>query len=395
MSIGIVLRLCRAPGAMLGAAAGFVCLLAGSAIAASAPDGDAQTATPQFRGLRELAEYERYELARLPWAGIPDADRLKKLRQAWTAMTVHDDETARDMVEKDAAAGDANARFLMAGVLLDALGRNEHFDEAMDLLKKAADQGQPAAAFWLGRIRDQGLYGTPADQAEAIYWYRMADALGHPEADSQLCWLYGQGIGVPRDVQQALIYCQRGAERGSGWSLNRLGYMYSWGIAVSRDQEKAFDWVMKAAVTGYPMAERVLALRYLRGLGTKPDPVEAIEWLSRAADQGDVEAFLELGTIYRDGLTGMVDLPKAATWFRMAAQKGNAAGRYEYGLALQEGRGVNEDLVQAYLWYSLAALQGYPKAEGALARLKAGMNSDQLDRATRMADAARSRKPNE
>jgi TPR repeat protein len=153
--------------------------------------------------------------------------------------------------------------------------------------------------------------------------------------------------------------------------------------------------MMKAAVTGYPLAERNIALRYLHGSGTPPDPVEAMQWLSRAADQGDAQAYVELGIIYRDGLTGTVDLPKAAMWFNIAAGKGNAAGRYEYAAALEGGRGVNKDLVQAYLNYSQAALQGYAKAEGALARLKVALNSDELDRATRLADAARSRKPNE
>jgi uncharacterized protein len=395
MSIGRSPREPRARAALFAAAVGLVGLMAQAVLAATPSNGDANGSPMPFRGLVELTEYQRFQLAHLPWAGDPDPARLKQLRDAWTAMTVHDDETARAMVEKDAEAGDANAQFLLAAVLLDALGPNEHYADAEALLKKASDQGQPTAAFWLGRIRADGMYGQPADKAEALYWYRMADALGHPEAGAQICWIYDQGTGVQRDVRQSLIYCQRAAERGSSWAMDRLGYMYSWGIAVPRDQQKAFDWVMKAAVTGYPLAERNVALRYLHGSGTPPDPVEAMQWLSRAADQGDAQAFVELGIIYRDGLTGTVDLPKAAMWFNIAAGKGNAAGRYEYAAALEGGRGVNKDLVQAYLNYSQAALRGYAKAEGALARLKVALNSDELDRATRLADAARSRKANE
>lgn len=393
MAINALLRPGRGRLALLGAAVSLLAILATPASGATPGEGDAQ-ALP-IRGLRELTTYEKFELEHLPWAGNPDPARLAQLRGAWTAMTVHDDETARAMVEQDAAAGEPNAQFLMAGVLLDALGPNEHYAEAADLLKKASDQGQPTAAYWLGRIRDKGMYGTPVDHAEALYWYRMADALEHPEAAGMLCSLYADGTGVPRDPQQALIYCRKGAERGSGWAMNRLGYMYSWGIAVPRDQDKAFEWIMKAAVSGYTAAEREIALRYLHGIGTKPDPVEAMQWLSRAADQGDAQAFVELGTIYRDGTTGTVDLPKAAMWFRMAADKGNAAARYEYAAALEEGRGVNKDLVGAYLWYDLASLDGYAKAEGALARLKVVLNSDELDRATHLAEAVRSRKANE
>ena len=379
----------------LAASAAFVALAAVPALAATPADGDVAAGTTPFRGLVQLTEHQRWTMNHLPWAGNPDPARVAQLRKAWEAMTVHDDETARDMVEKDAASGDPNAQYLLAGVLLDALGPNEHYAEAEALLKKASDQGQPTAAYWLGRIRDAGMYSRPADKAEAIYWYRMADALGHPEAPAQLCWLYDRGSGVQRDQQQALTFCQRAADRGSTWAMNRLGYMYSWGVAVPRDQQKAFDWMMKAAVAGYPVAQRNIGLRYLHGNGVQAGSVAAIEWLSRAADQGDAEAYLHLGAIYRDGLTGTVDYPKAAIWFYQAAEKGNAEGRYEYAAALENGRGLNKDLVRAYVYYSLAALQGYAKAEGALARLKAGLNPEELDRATRMADAARGRKANE
>jgi uncharacterized protein len=365
------------------------------AMAATPSDGDTAAAATPYRGLVELTEYQRFQLAHLPWAGDPDPARLARLRDAWKAMTVHDDETARQMVEKDADSGDANAEYLLAEVLLDALGPNEHYAEAEALLKKASDQGQPTAAYWLGRIRDAGMFGQPVDKAEALYWYRMADALGHPEAAAQICWIYDQGTSVQRDVKQALIYCQRAAERGSAWAMNRLGYMYSWGIAVPRDQAKAFDWMMKAAVAGFPLAQRNIGERYLHGNGTTPDPVEAVQWLARAADQGDAESYVEIAQIYRDGLTGTVDLPKAAVWFSIAAGKGNAVARYEYGCALEQGRGVNKDVVQAYVYYSLAALQGYPKAEGALVRLTVALNSDELARANRLAEAARNRKPNE
>jgi TPR repeat protein len=373
-------------------AAGFIPILA-LPVRADTPSDSPSVSEPS-RGLVELTEMQRDTLAHLPWWGNPDPKRLAQLREAWTAMTVHSD-TARAMVEKDAEAGDANAQYLLAGVLLDTLGPNEHYAEAEALLLKAAQQGQPTAAYWLGKIRDRGMYGRPVDKAEGLYWYRLADALGHPEAPAQLCWLYSEGMGVPRDADQALADCRRAAGRGSSWAMNRLGYMYSWGIAVPRDQDKAFEWMMKAAVAGQPVAERNIGERYLHGNGVAPDPVSAIEWLSRAGDQGDVEAYLQLGQIYRDGLTGTVDLPKAAVWFYRAAEKGSPAGCYEFGAALEEGHGVSKDVVRAYVYYSFASLQGSAKAEGALVRLKAGLNSDELDRATRMADGIRSRKPNE
>jgi TPR repeat protein len=192
--------------ALLGAAVGLIGLSARATTAATPSDGNASEASAPFHGLVELTEYQRFQLAHLPWAGNPDPARLAQLRDAWKAVTVHDDETARGMVEKAAEVGDANAQYLMAGALLDALGPNEHYAEAEALLKKASDQGQPTAAYWLGRIRDLGSYGQPTDKAEALYWYRMADALGHPEAAAQLCWLSGQGIGMTRNAQQALTY---------------------------------------------------------------------------------------------------------------------------------------------------------------------------------------------
>src|SRR5476651_529698 len=102
MPIGRSPRQPRARAAFFTAAIGLATLLAGPALAATPSNGDANGSSAPFRGLVELTEYQRFQLAHLPWSGDPDPARLKQLRDAWTAMTVHDDETARAMVEKDA-----------------------------------------------------------------------------------------------------------------------------------------------------------------------------------------------------------------------------------------------------------------------------------------------------
>jgi TPR repeat protein len=136
-----------------------------------------------------------------------------------------------------------------------------------------------------------------------------------------------------------------------------------------------------------------LATAYLNGIGTAPDSARAIEWMARSAEHGHVDAFVQLGIIYRDGRGGAVDLPKAVTWFRKAALKGSAQGQYLYATALEHGRGTNSDKVQAYIYYNLAALQPYAGAEAALTRLKGQLSTEEIERATRMADAMRTRKP--
>ncbi len=61
----------------------------------------------------------------------------------------------------------------------------EDYAESLRLFQLAAAQGNPVAMCNVAHLHELGL-GVPENQAEAIRWYRRAQAAGQPEASDAL-----------------------------------------------------------------------------------------------------------------------------------------------------------------------------------------------------------------
>lgn len=68
-----------------------------------------------------------------------------------------------------------------------------------------AERGQPKAQFNLGFMYEKGL-GAPADDGEAMKWYRKAAEQGHAGAQNNLGVMYETGKGVPQDYVEAYFW---------------------------------------------------------------------------------------------------------------------------------------------------------------------------------------------
>jgi len=84
----------------------------------------------------------------------------------------------------------------------------------MDRLKSTADFNEPQAQFEFGRalLNEAKLW---RQVQESLSWFRKAAAQGHGEAQSQLGWMYYEGLGgVPRDEDQALHWFLKAGAQG-------------------------------------------------------------------------------------------------------------------------------------------------------------------------------------
>ncbi|MGK8438335.1 tetratricopeptide repeat protein [Ectopseudomonas hydrolytica] len=103
--------------------------------------------------------------------------------------------------------GDTAAQSFYGHILLfrgQGLGARE---EGLRLLRLAANGGDGKAAYQLGVQALQGDTRQPPDAAQALRWWEMALAAGHPLAASRLSQLYRQGgPGVEVDLQAAERY---------------------------------------------------------------------------------------------------------------------------------------------------------------------------------------------
>lgn len=170
-----------------------------------------------------------------------------------------DPKQAAGYFRKGAEKGSAKAMLNLGKTLLvckeiDSKEQDPVRDEALQWIKKAADQGLPEAGLSYGRI------------------------------------LYYGDYGVPKDVGTALIYLKSVAEFGVADAQNMLGAIYQHGAGGTMDEVMAGQWYRKAALQGYVKAQANLGAIMSPLAENKETRIEALAWLVIASDQGDISA---------------------------------------------------------------------------------------------------------
>jgi uncharacterized protein len=175
---------------------------------------------------------------------------------------------------------------------------NHPLDEkakALTALQYAADQGQPAAQWKLGRMYADGD-GVPQDQMRAFnYFSEIANT--HPDESP--------GTAQARFVANAFV---------------SLGHYYLSGIPNSK---------------------------------IKPNAARARELYTYAATYfGDADAQYELGRLYLDSSPN--DPHEAARWFQLAANKGQCRAEAALGDILFQGQYVPRQAARGLMWLTLS-----------------------------------------
>lgn len=109
----------------------------------------------------------------------------------------------------------------------DAAYRAGHPEQAADLYKQGADQGDSSAALRLGLLISEGKVST-ADYGDAIKWYKRSCKLGNNTGchNAGNAYEYGKK-GANKDYNKAREYYSLAAERGYMQSQYNLGSLYS------------------------------------------------------------------------------------------------------------------------------------------------------------------------
>jgi len=109
--------------------------------------------------------------------------------------------------------GDSTAQSFYGHILLfkgQGLGARE---EGLRLLRLAANGGDGKAAYQLGVLALQGDTRHAPDASQAVRWWEMALAAGHPLAASRLSQLYRDGApGLDVDLHVAERYASMADE---------------------------------------------------------------------------------------------------------------------------------------------------------------------------------------
>ncbi len=266
-----------------------------------------------------------------------------------------------------AQQGDAEAQFWLGLSFAEGKGVPADDRQAVFWFRKAAEQGHAYAQFCLGLCCADGK-GVPADDRGAVFWFREAAEQGHAGAQFGLGLCCADGTGVPADDREAASWYRKAAEQGLADAQFGLGLCCADGTGVPADDREAASWVRKAAEQGHADAQYFLGRSFADGKGVSADDREAASWYRKAAEQGHADAQYFLGCSFADGTGVPEDDREAASWFRKAAEQGDADAQFFLGLSFADGTGVPTDDREAASWFRKAAAQGDADAQIELGR---------------------------
>jgi TPR repeat protein len=124
-----------------------------------------------------------------------------------------------------AKKNDPDAQLCLALMYFEGLGVARDTEEALQWLRKSADQNYAPALVNLGAAFALGE-GVARDDVEAAKWFRLAADQNNTVAQTYLGVFYNEGRGVERDVAEAARLWQLAAAQGSAQAQNNLGVLY-------------------------------------------------------------------------------------------------------------------------------------------------------------------------
>jgi TPR repeat protein len=194
-------------------------------------------------------------------APVTECDRLAARPGAAPAGLLGVDQLALDTARAIPACREAVSRYpaeLRFQVwLARTLTRVGRYAEARDLYEKAADKGSADAISSLGYIHKNGL-GVRRDYAKARAFYEKAAAAGSAAAMNNLGVLYRDGLGVDKSVAIAHSWYEKAAEHGDPVAMHNLALNFGQGESVARNAGTAGRYLLAAARAGNTKARSEL-----------------------------------------------------------------------------------------------------------------------------------------
>jgi uncharacterized protein len=190
--------------------------------------------------------------------------------------------------------------------------------------------------FWTDDLKKAKKAYNGGNFDRAIKYFRKASEDGNMVADWYLGHIYRTGRGVPRDDATAFSYYSRVADtydpdekdqnrlRIMVDSMLRVADYYRVGIAsagIPANHIIAANSYLKIASTyGHPGAQYSLGLMNMNGQGVKKNPQQGLKWLIAAARKRHAKAEAYLGDLYWDGKVVRQDRTRALMWYILAKQ---------------------------------------------------------------------------
>ena len=261
-----------------------------------------------------------------------------------------------------AVAADIPAALRMKAdqILAEKNAGPEETERAEELLRKAADGGDPEAQCRLGeKLSDEAA--SDDDRRRAVAWFGKAAENGHGRATLLLGRCLLEGFGTERNAERALKWFVQAAKPARTGDPVRAEANFEIGrlLLANGETKQALIRLALASRNGNKDAMAVLALDdRLRG------PVKDAEirnWCRHLLKlpPGDERlrgrVLTRLGRIPDGFGTVEAQRERSADCFRQAAEAGDGPGAYEWARCLLFGDGVPRSRRRAKEWFRKAA----------------------------------------
>ena len=188
--------------------------------------------------------------------------------------------------------------------------------------KGAIDRSRPGVDYetpWPGLSDEQRC-----EMDQAVAMLREAANQGHMEAQAYCGDLYDFGMGVAQDDRSALVYYVKAAQQGDAGCQHSAGVFYRDGRGCEQSYERAAQWFENGALREDADAMYELARLYFQGKGVPQNCERAVELFKGAALQGLMQAQCMLALCYEHGLGVAKDYLEARRHFTLSSAQGHA-----------------------------------------------------------------------
>ena len=220
---------------------------------------------------------------------MSSADAVVTLLNSKTACSAKTFETAKRIVERDAADGKKLQQFVIGVTTEDKELSRRYLDASRSAIQRMAEErGNPLAWYLLSMERNDFKCLIKAADGDNVQALNALGAIATQEAFAR------QGVtsnALERILLRSYNYFKRAAAKGDANGFVNLGTCYLRGFGCRQDMAQAFICFKAAADAGHPEGMDNVAASYQFGHGVKKDNDLCLYWTMRGrAARGDEAA---------------------------------------------------------------------------------------------------------
>ena len=153
--------------------------------------------------------------------------------------------------------------------------------QALAMVQKRVDAGDPKAIYFLGEQYRFGQYGLETDVTRAVELYERAAELGVKEAHYSLGCLYIEGTDVEKDTAKAFQHFEKASMCGQVSARYNLGCMEY----KARNYDLALQHWMISVKSGHEYSLNAVKTSFMNGHASEADYAAALRGYQNAVEE--------------------------------------------------------------------------------------------------------------